>query len=1109
MSDNKAEINPTETPQQNVGDVARPDDNELFANGILVLGMHRSGTSAVAGMLRLMGAYLGNVDELLPAHPQDNPGGYWERAELNAAHDDFLDRNGYSWNRLAGFDPLAPEGDSGAALSSKINSLIAQMDAGGLPWIAKDPRLCLLLPYWQMQLGEAACVVVVRDPREIATSMRSGPRGVFGSPYVIALWEKYLRTLLTSLNGRRAIFVAYAGLLENPLPESTRLLHGLQAIGVDGLHAPNRQELASFLDAKLRRSVPSPHLRLSAEQESLYAWLHVQCRAPGPVLVSGFPQNDDADASLAEFEQAFSYHLQLGRAQATTESALRLAEVRQELDETRHQRNVTAAELEIAQHQTQALTGNLDALHSQHEQLREKFAESEQRLTASETQVRVQNAALDETNERHLATVRELDETKQRHLAIVRELDETKQRHLAAVRELDEVRHARNIAALRSEQNERRIDDLSRSIDAMRSSWSWKLTAPLRRLANLFTFRFSSNLEQHLYRAYYALPGVGPARKRAFILWMHARIPWLTGKTLSYRLLKQTPAAPTATDTAILVRMDQARANTAIAGLTKTPATSIVMPVYNVEARWLIAAVDSVRRQFYPHWELCIADDASTNHETRKALDEIVRLGDNRIRVAKLKRNSGIAHASNAALKLATGDYVGLLDHDDALTRDALLEVAMQIAASNADILYSDEDKLDEAGQHVEVHCKPDFSPDYFFSINYICHFSVFRRDLLTRIGGFRTGFDGAQDYDLLLRATEKTENIAHISKVLYHWRRIPGSTAATSTAKPQTSDAGRRALAESIRRRGIKGSVETGPYPNTFRVRRTIVGEPLVSILIPFRDKPDLLDVCVSSILSRTRYANFEILCIDNGSREPETRAVLDRLSRQDARVRLVRHDAPFNYSAINNFGAAQARGAHLLFLNNDTEVISDEWLGAMIEHSQRPEVGVVGARLWYADRTIQHAGVIVGPGGVAGHGHLFQPGDDPGYFARIRLVQNLSAVTFACAMTRREVFTKLGGLNERELKIAFNDVDYCLRAREAGFLVVYTPYALLHHYESKSRGYEDTPEKQMRFAGEIHYMQQRHAVLFEHGDPYYNPRLSLTNSFQPDQTYAAELPR
>ena len=1037
--------------------------------------MHRSGTSAVARVVNLMGAHLGEADELLPAHSQDNPAGYWERIDLVVEHDHLLEATGHAWDRVSGFDAHHLDADIRARFQRKLLEIIGALRHQPGPWLVKDPRMSLLLPPWLAVANHPACIVVVRDPLEISSSMRHTHRGALTSQFPLALWEKYLRTLLRDLDGQRALFVSYADLLNEPLPQVERLLHGLQALEVGGLHEPDRQELSAFLDSNLRRSVPSPQVRLSAEQQALYEWLETQCRAPGPVLVAGYPEAGAPDALLAEFEQAFAYHTKFGREQAAQESRQRLQALGHELDEMRHLRNLTAAELANTQQQARSLEEDLEAERAEQERLRQRVGITENRI--------------------HDLTVK---------------LGEIDKQRLAIVAELDQVRHERNIEAMRSLENERRIANLNHGIEALRSSISWKLTAPLRGLANLFALRLSANVEQGLYRSYYALPGFGPSRKRAFILWLHERAPWLTRRTLSYRLTNQTQPVPVATaKDAAVPRMDAARAETVIAGLARTPTISIVMPVYNVEPRWLNAAVDSVRKQFYPHWQLCIADDASTKPETCEALEAIAKLGDRRIRMVRKARNSGIAIASNEALKLATGDYVGLLDHDDALTRDALLEVVRQIVAADPDIIYSDEDKLDESGKHVEAHCKPDYSPDYFFSINYICHFAVLRRDLLKQIGGFRAGFDGAQDYDLLLRATEKTSRIAHIPKVLYHWRRIPGSTASTSAAKPQTSDAGRRALAESINRRGIEGSVETGPYPNTFRVRRTIAGEPLVSILIPFRDKPELLDTCVSSILAKTRYPHYEILCIDNGSSEAQTRETLEQLTRRDARVRVVRHDVPFNYSAINNFAAAQARGAHLLFLNNDTGVISEEWLDAMLEHSQRPEVGVVGARLWYQDGTIQHAGVIVGPGGVAGHGHLFLPGNDPGYFARIRLVQNLSAVTFACAMTRREVFAELGGLNERELKIAFNDVDYCLRAREAGYLVVYTPYALLHHYESKSRGYEDTPEKQVRFSAEIRYMQKRHATLLEHGDPYYNPRLSLTNSFCPDPAYAAELPR
>ena len=386
----------------------------------------------------------------------------------------------------------------------------------------------------------------------------------------------------------------------------------------------------------------------------------------------------------------------------------------------------------------------------------------------------------------------------------------------------------------------------------------------------------------------------------------------------------------------------------------------------------------------------------------------------------------------------------------------------------------------------------------------------MIRRTLIERIGGFRAGYEGAQDYDLLLRATERGERVRHIAQVLYHWRMTPGSTATTSSAKPKSWEAGQRALSESLARRGVSASAEPGPYPNTFRVRRPIVGQPLVSILVPFRDKPELLSTCIESILEKTDYPHFEIVGIDNGSIDPQMHLLMRELERRDSRVRFVTYEAPFNYSSINNFGARRARGEHLLLLNNDTEIIEAVWLRSLLEHSQRPEVGVVGAKLLYSDSRIQHAGVIVGIGGVAGHAHLLQPCDHPGYFSRAQLQQNMSAVTFACAMTRRDVFEKLGGLNERELSIAFNDIDYCLRAREAGYLVVYTPYATLYHHESKTRGYEDNPEKQARFFREITYMQARHAAILQQGDPYYNPNLRLdTHDFSARPGYVDALPR
>ncbi len=1054
---------------------------------ILVLGMHRSGTSAIARILGLMGAYIGESNDLLPEHPDDNPTGYWERADINAINDRLLQAIGHTWDRVAGLGVHDPAPDKLLDLSGRLRQIIVKLDAAGRPWLAKDPRLCLLLPQWLPLLEAPACIVVVRDPREIAASMHAGPRGTFTSHYVVALWEKYLRTLLAGLNGQRALFVSYADMIVDPQAQSERMLHGLRELGIDNLHPVSCDELSAFLDPHLRRSSPQAHVLLSPTQESLFTWLTSQCMTAGPVATAGFPEAPAPDAVLAEFEQALDDNAERSRALAIGEANERLRKIQSMLDAQAHERTAWLAELAAQRHQ----------LATQQEQLavrQEQLAVQREQLAVQRDQLTVQRDQL------------------------------SAQRQLAAQARIEADRLASNLASTEHQRNElergvaqlgqekadldRQTAALADSVHALRSSLSWKVTAPLRAVGGLFRRPRSFSAEQRLHHWFYSVPGINAARKRALILWLHQHAAWLTRRTFSYQLYVRSREAELPS-TAAEPRMDAARAKIIVAGMSTPPLISIVMPVYNVKRAWLMAAVDSVRRQFYPHWELCIADDASTLAETKRALSELSR-GDARIKITRLPANAGIAGASNAALQLASGTHIGLLDNDDALSRDALLEVAQAIIADDPDVVYSDEDKLDVDGRHVDVHFKSDFNLDYFLSINYLCHFTVLRRALLERIGGFRAGYEGAQDYDLFLRATESGELVQHIAKVLYHWRMTPGSTATTSSAKPKSWDAGRRALAESLQRRAIDAVADTGPYPNTYRVRRNITGQPLVSILLPFRDKPELVSTCILSVLEKTDYAHFEVVGIDNGSTDPATDTLMRDLERRDARVRFLRYDKPFNYSSINNFGAGHARGEHLLLLNNDTEVISAEWLQAMLEHSQRPEVGVVGAKLLYPDERIQHAGVIVGIGGVAGHAHLLMPAQEPGYFSRAQLLQNLSAVTFACAMTRRAVWKQLGGLNERDLSIAFNDIDYCLRAREAGYLVVYTPYASLYHYESKTRGYEDNPEKQARFFREISYMQSRHRTALERGDPYYNPNLRLdTHDFAAIPGYVDALPR
>ncbi len=532
----------------------------------------------------------------------------------------------------------------------------------------------------------------------------------------------------------------------------------------------------------------------------------------------------------------------------------------------------------------------------------------------------------------------------------------------------------------------------------------------------------------------------------------------------------------------------------AIQALPRRPLFSILMPVYNVSPRWLHKAVASVQAQLYPDWELCVVDDASPSAETRAAVAALQNpANDPRIRTVQLPKNLGIAGASNHALGMAHGGFVTLLDHDDELTRDALYETARAINLHEPDLLYSDEDIINTRGRARDGHLKPDYSPDLLLAHNYITHLFVMRRDLVQRTGGFRDAFNGAQDYDLALRLVEQARRICHVRKVLYHWRSLPTSTSRNASAKPYAADAGLRALSEALQRRGIEAAVEHANLPHYYRVRRRLTQRPRISIIIPFRDHAALLDRCVHAILSKSTYTDFEILAMDNDSAEPATRATLTALCALDARVRVVPAPGPFNYSRINNAAVRAAQGEHIVLMNNDIAVITPDWIETLLEHSQRPEVGAVGARLLYANGRIQHAGIIIGIAGFAGHAHRHLDRAQNGYMNRLRTAHNISAVTGALLMVKRALYMAVGGLEEEHLGTALNDVDFCLRLRERGLLNIFTPCCEAFHYESVSRGYENTPEKRERFAREVAWFRERHRATLEQGDPYYNPGLSL----------------
>lgn len=529
------------------------------------------------------------------------------------------------------------------------------------------------------------------------------------------------------------------------------------------------------------------------------------------------------------------------------------------------------------------------------------------------------------------------------------------------------------------------------------------------------------------------------------------------------------------------------------------PLISIIVPVYNVEEKWLRKCIDSVRNQLYTNWELCLADDASPKKHIREVLDEY-KLMDPRIKVVYRERNGHISECSNSAIAVSTGEFIGLLDHDDELSRDALFEnVKLLNMHPDADLIYSDEDKVTEEGERHSPFFKPDWSPDLLLSQMYICHFSIYRKTIVDRIGGFRKGYEGSQDYDLALRFTELTDAIYHIPKILYHWRTIPESTASGAKAKSYTHYAGLKALDDALKRRNVDGTVkEIGEYSNMFRISYNIKEEPLVSIIIPTRNMGELLDSCLNSIFSRSLYSNFEVIIIDNGSTEEQTLSIFNKWTGMYGdKVRILPVNIPFNYSKLNNMAVETAKGEYILLLNNDIEVISEDWLGEMVGYAQRRNTGAVGAKLLYPDETIQHAGVVMGLGGIAGHAFRTLHKSDPGYFGALLVNRNCSVVTAACLMIKKDLFIEVGGLEE-ELTVAFNDVDLCLKLLDKGFNNICLNSIELYHHESKSRGAEDTLEKKERFQGEIKFMINKWSRYIER-DPYYNVNLSLES----DQSY------
>jgi GT2 family glycosyltransferase len=655
----------------------------------------------------------------------------------------------------------------------------------------------------------------------------------------------------------------------------------------------------------------------------------------------------------------------------------------------------------------------------------------------------------------------------------------------AAQRRIEELEH--QLALMRSEsaRDRRAVEQARAELQVMRASTSWRISAPVRALSPVRSALQGSPGTRRSLRA----PGGRAALVRN--LREHGLRRTLARVREELRGGRHATGYPEWVEAYDrLDDTDRAQIRRHVSELLDPPLISVVMTTYNTRPEQLRTAIASVMGQLYENWELCICDDASTAPGVLEVLDELAH--EPRISVERREVNGGIAAATNQALQLANGAWVAFLDHDDELAPHALYLVAVEaLRAPDAQLLYSDEDKIDDDGNRFEPHFKPRLDPDLLYAQNYLNHLTVLRRDLLDRLGGLREDLDGAQDHDLVLRAVDAAGAgaVRHLPHVLYHWRQHPGSQTFSATRLQEATAASRRAVQDAL-----PAGAEVRPAPGVPLWNRVVwpVPEPPpgVTVIIPTRDRLELLRDCMDGLLNRTDYPDLHVLVVDNDSREPATLAYLEQVQ-TDHRVRVLTAPGPFNYSALNNRAVREAETPLVLLLNNDIVVREPLWLREMVSHAVRPDVGVVGAKLLYADERVQHAGVILGIGGVAGHSHKYAARDLPGYFGRLVLPHRVSAVTGACLLTSRDLFLELGGLDEVDLAVAFNDVDFCLRVRESGRAVVYTPYAELYHLESASRGLEESPQQIARFNRESEVMRDRWP-LWLRDDPAYNPNLT-----------------
>ena len=1045
---------------------------------IILTGMHRSGTSLTASLLQSAGI---NFGDRLMGEDLGNAKGHFEDLDFVEFHQNVLQSQGISvagWTEQNKIQVQPQYLNPAKALISTRKDLPT--------WGWKDPRTTLFLDFWSRLIPDAKYLFVYRSPWEVLDSLfRRGDVIFRTNPnFAVTQWCNYNQAVLDFFQSHpeQSLLIDINSVIQS----GDRFIELInQKFGLK-LQSPESLYQESLFTSNIDYHRQALITKFFPEAVELYEQLQQQANFASPTIVEDAEGDSYAPWILQDWNDLRSSKSE--KRQLETQ----LRQTHQQLQQREQELANSNTQL---QQQEQELA-SCSSLLQQREQELSNFAcqlqQKEQELADSNTQLQQKEQELADSNiqlqqkEQELADLdRQLESFQEETLHLLNKQQSIGQKEIEQFKKLVAAIESSKFwkirqywFGLKQKLNIKTIDTVYQ--DYLLSQTSSSDSTEIQPDLNLKRSPKDSTYQTLLKKlgkktrsqlSYYsAVVADEPVKSKDFKYqqWLRKHYP----KPENFEKIKSQ-----------VLRLDY------------QPLISIIVPVYNPDRNFLKQAIESVIEQIYPNWELCLADDRSSKPHVKSVLEEYAQK-DERIKVVYRSQNGHISEASNSALEIASGEYIALLDHDDLLAPHALAEVVELLNRHpEADFIYTDEDKVNEQNVHQDPFFKPDWCPDSFLARMYTCHLGIYRRSLVTEVGNFRVGFEGSQDYDLVLRVTEKTDKIFHIPNVLYHWRIHSESTASESEAKPYAANAAQKAIGEAIARRGEPGKVATHPvFAGVYTVRYDIEDYKLVSIIIPTKDLADTLDVCLKSIFSKTTYPNYEVIVIDNGSTKAKTFKCFEYWQKkQPDRFKCYTYDVPFNYSQINNYAVKKAEGDYLLFLNNDTEVITPDWIEAMVEQAQRESIGAVGSLLLYPDDTVQHAGVVLGIGGVAGHSHKNFSATVPGYISQLISTNNYSAVTAACLMCRRDVFEEVGGF-ETKLAIAFNDVDLCLKIVTHGYRNIYLPHVVLYHYESKSRGYENTPEKQARFAKEINYMKQTWQQLCDN-DPCYSPHLTKTH--------------